>query len=176
MSLGKDGIVDIKIAANGVVALPDLGAFTLRGKTIEEAENELAARGLRKLKDFKARISLIQMRSINVFVLGEVNMPGNYTLSPMSGVMSAIYKAGGITDHSSLRNIKVMRGEKTISIDMYDYLLNGKKNNNDYSQNVFSFFACEKQLDFFHKIVYTYSTLLNIGKFYHLIVLKQYGT
>lgn len=126
MSLGKDGIVDVKIAANGVVSLPDLGAFTLRGKTIEEAENELAVKGLRKLKDFKVRISLIQMRSINVFVLGEVNMPGSFTLSPMSGVMAAIYKAGGITDHSSLRNIKILRDGKTIVVDLYDYLLKGE--------------------------------------------------
>jgi polysaccharide biosynthesis/export protein len=126
--IGKDGIIEIKIAANGVIAIPDLGAFTLRGKSIEEAENEIKERGIRRLKDFKASISLVQMRSINIFVLGEVITPGNYNLSPMSGILSAIYKAGGITDNSSLRNIKILREGKTITIDLYDYLLKGEKN------------------------------------------------
>ena len=68
--LGKDGIIELKIAANGVVAIPDLGVFTLRGKSIDEAENDIKERGTRRLRDFKASISLIQMRSINVFILG----------------------------------------------------------------------------------------------------------
>lgn len=128
IALGKEGMVEVKVAANGVVSLPDIGAFTVRGKSIEEAENEIITRGLRKLRDFKAKISLVQMRSINVFILGEVKSPGSYNLSPMSGIIAALYKSGGINDNASLRNIKILREEKTITVDLYDYLLKGEKN------------------------------------------------
>ena len=68
-----------------------------------------------------------QTKTISVNVMGEVNVPGTYTLSAFASVFHALYMAGGINDIGTMRNIKVYRNNRLIStVDIYDYILNGK--------------------------------------------------
>ena len=72
-----------------------------------------------------------QTRTITVNVLGEVKKPGSYTLSAFASVFHALHMAGGVGDLGTLRNIKVFRGGRLLSVvDVYDYMLNGKLTGN----------------------------------------------
>ena len=76
-------------------------------------------------------VGLGQIRSIKVNIVGEAVAPGTYTLSSLATLFNALYAAGGVNDIGSLRNIKVYRNSKEIaSLDVYDYLLNGKYETN----------------------------------------------
>lgn len=125
--------IDMPVTMAGDIIIPTLGSFNARGKAIMELEKEITTKGQSKYRDFKMDISLMKMRSLKIFVMGEVLKPGVQVLNPLSNVISAIYSAGGITENSSLRNVKIIRGDKTITLDLYDYLLSGQKNNFDYN-------------------------------------------
>lgn len=123
------------ISPEGSINVDVLGPVYLNGMTIEEANSYLKKRlskifaGLnRNSEGTDIRLSLGQIRTIQVNVLGDVNAPGTYTLSSFSTVFHALYLAGGIRQPGTLRNIKVTRGNRTIgTVDVYDFLLNGNK-------------------------------------------------
>ncbi|BDU50792.1 SLBB domain-containing protein [Haliovirga abyssi] len=121
---------NVYIDGSGNVFLNNFGALYVRGKSIKEVEKEIKEKGNKKYKDFNVDISLLKMRSIKVFVLGEVNKPGNYILNPMSGIVSSIYMADGITQNASLRNARILRSGKTIDVDIYDFLLGKDEKSN----------------------------------------------
>lgn len=124
---------DIAVNTSGNISIPVIGSFNARGKSIGDLEKEIMLKGIAKFRDFKLDISLQKMRSLKVFVLGEVVNPGVQVLNPLSNVISAIYSAGGITDTSSLRNVKILRGEKQTVIDLYEYLLEGQAKSTEFS-------------------------------------------
>ena len=126
----KDGMQEIKIPPSGSIAIPGFGIFNLRGKSIDEAEKMIRDSAVKKIRDVKIDISLVKMRSVNIFVFGEVEKPGPYSLAPNSSVIAALYKAGGITKNSSLRKVKLLRDGKTKDIDLYDFLLSGEAKSN----------------------------------------------
>lgn len=121
------------ISPEGSINVDVLGPVYLNGMTIEAANTYLKKRlskiyaGLnRSSSGTDIRLSLGQIRSIQVNVLGEVSAPGTYTISSFSTVFHALYLAGGIREPGTLRNIKVTRGSKTIAVvDIYDFLVNG---------------------------------------------------
>ena len=121
------------ISPEGSINIDVLGPVYLNGKTIEEANSYLKKRlasiyaGLKRSNvKTDIRLSLGQIRTIQVNVLGDVEVPGTYTLSSFSTVFHALYKAGGIKDPGSLREIKVNRNGRTIAtVDVYDFILNG---------------------------------------------------
>lgn len=77
------------------------------------------------------KVSLGQIRSIKVNIAGEVMVPGTYTLPSLATVFNAIYSAGGVNKIGSLRAIKVFRdGKEVATLDVYDYLINGKYDTN----------------------------------------------
>ncbi|MDE5875603.1 MAG: SLBB domain-containing protein, partial [Muribaculaceae bacterium] len=81
--------------------------------------------------DTDVQVTLGQVRTIQVDIMGEVAMPGTFQLSPFASVFHALYRAGGISDIGSLRNIQVLRnGKKVAGIDIYDYLFKGKTASN----------------------------------------------
>lgn len=126
------------ISSEGSINIEVLGPVYLSGKTVDEANAFLR----KKLSTIYAGLdneesktemvlSLGETRSITINVLGEVNVPGTYTLSGFASAFHALYSAGGIKDPGSIRKIKVTRRGKTIStIDAYDFIMNGNSQSN----------------------------------------------
>jgi protein involved in polysaccharide export with SLBB domain len=122
------------ISPDGYININDIGPVSLVGQTIKEVENYLRQK-LNKIysgidsddptSDIK--VTLGQIRTIQINVMGEVAVPGTYQLSSFSTVFHALYRAGGIGRLGSLRNIYLMRnGRRVATFDVYDFLLKGK--------------------------------------------------
>lgn len=110
----------------GDIEIPKLGPFSVVGKSFSEVRQELSEEISNRIIGVRTNISMGELRSIRVFVLGEAYKPASYTLSSLSTVTQAIFAAGGISDIGSLRNIQVKRrGEVIASMDLYNLLLNG---------------------------------------------------
>ena len=120
------------ISPEGNIVIDQLGPIYLNGMTIEEANNHLRRMFAYKyagVEEEETDISLTlgQVRTIQVNVLGEVKTPGTYRLSPFSNVFNAIYHSGGVSPIGSLRNVEVRRNGKNIgTVDLYSYIFGGK--------------------------------------------------
>ena len=119
------------ISPEGSINVDVLGPLYLSGKTIEEANSYLKKRlssiygGLGKAGT-EMRLSLGQIRSIQINVMGEVTSPGTYVLSGFATAFHAIYRAGGVKEPGTLRNIRVVRGNKVAAtIDVYEFIMKG---------------------------------------------------
>ena len=118
--------IESTISPDGVVVVEGVGPLKLAGMTVQKATAVVKEKLGQYYQDCQFSLSVGETRSIQVQVLGEVNMPGTYTLSSLSSAFNALYAAGGISDIGTLRNIKVFRSSKEVAqIDVYDYLLNG---------------------------------------------------
>ncbi len=122
------------INREGYVVLPDVGPVMANGQTLESFRHQLETRLARSYsgisREGRSRtwvdVSLGKLRSIQVFVLGDVVQPGGYTLTATSTIMNALYYAGGPTLRGSLRNIRITRNNKVAHrADLYDYLARG---------------------------------------------------
>ena len=114
------------ISPDGVLTIEGIGPCKIGGMTVAEATSYLRSRVGKFYSDSQIQIAVGETRSIQVQVLGEVNVPGTYTLSSLSSAFNALYAAGGISDIGTLRNIKVYRqGRQIATIDVYDYIING---------------------------------------------------
>ena len=125
-----------KVTPDGYITIPDVGPIQVNGLTVQAASNKIRAK-LSKIYSGMGttnvdlstdiKVSLGQIRTIQVNIMGEVAQPGTYALSSFSTVFHALYKAGGISQLGSLRNIKVVRGGRTVAtVDVYDYILHGR--------------------------------------------------
>ena len=123
------------ISPEGRIFVTQIGPIYLNGLTIEQANElirDLFASKYADVADEGSDISLTlgNLRTIQVDIMGEVTTPGTYRISPFSTLFHALYNAGGTTSSGSLRSIEVMRnGRKIASSDIYDYLFNGKRSN-----------------------------------------------
>lgn len=119
------------VSPDGTVTLQGVGPVKLAGLSVGEATNRLRSRLGQFYSDCSVSLSVGETRSIIVQVMGEVEMPGTYTLSSLASAFNALYAAGGIGEVGTLRDIKVYRGGRIIArIDVYDYLLNGNARGN----------------------------------------------
>lgn len=118
--------IEAEVSADGYIVIEGVGPIKLAGLTVERAKSALRNKLSQHYSDCSIDLSLSETRSIQVQVMGEVKVPGTYTLSSLSTAFNALYMAGGISKIGTLRDIKVYRGGKNISnIDVYDYILNG---------------------------------------------------
>ncbi|RKQ50965.1 protein involved in polysaccharide export with SLBB domain [Roseivirga pacifica] len=121
------------ITPDGTVVLENIGPISLSGLTIEQAEARIKQRfskiyeGLRgESSNTNLTVSLGKVRSVNINVVGLVEIPGTYNLSALNTVFNALYAAGGVTEDGTLREIKHFRKGKLIStVDIYEFLSNG---------------------------------------------------
>ncbi len=114
------------VSPDGVITIEGIGPCKIGGMSVGEATAYLRSRLGQFYSGSSIQLSVGGTRSIQVQVMGEVNVPGTYTLSSLSSAFNALYAAGGINDIGTLRDIKVYREGRLISsIDVYDYLLNG---------------------------------------------------
>lgn len=119
------------ISPDGVIVIEGVGPCQIGGMSVNEATAYLRSRLGKFYSDCNIQLSLGSTRSIQVQVMGEVNVPGTYTLSSLSSAFNALYAAGGVSDIGTLRDIKVYRDRRQLaSIDVYDLLLNGKSKGN----------------------------------------------
>ena len=125
-----------KVSPDGYISIPNVGPVNVNGLTVQAATNRIKAK-LSQIYSGMAssnvnlsthvKVSLGQIRTIQVNIMGEVARPGTYALSSFSTVFHALYKAGGMSKMGSLRNIKVVRGGRTVAtVDVYDYIINGR--------------------------------------------------
>jgi protein involved in polysaccharide export with SLBB domain len=114
------------ISPDGYVTIEGVGPVNLSGKTVSQANSYLKEVLGQYYASSDIRLTIGETRTIQVQVMGEVVVPGTYTLSALSSAFNALYAAGGVNDIGTLRDIKVYRNGKVIStIDVYDYILNG---------------------------------------------------
>ncbi len=117
----------LTVSPEGDVYVPEFGPIQVSGLQIRAAQNRIRQRLGRFFQSSDIRITLGQTRSIQVNVLGEVRVPGTYTLSSLSTVYHALYRAGGISNLGTLRNIKLYRQGKLVTVvDVYEFIFNGR--------------------------------------------------
>ena len=122
----NDKEVEATISREGKLVLPMIGPVNLLGKTFQEAKDFLNNKVKAELIGTDIDLSLVDLRSINVYILGEAYKPGRYVMSGLSSVSNALFVSGGVNEKGSLRNIEIKRDNKVISIyDFYDFLLRG---------------------------------------------------
>lgn len=114
------------ISPDGNITIEGVGLIRLGGLSVKKARSVLQSHLEQRYSDCQFNLSVGDIRTIQVQVAGEVNMPGTYSLSSLSSAFNALYAAGGINDNGTLRDIKVYRAGRMIAtVDVYDYLING---------------------------------------------------
>ena len=117
---------DLQITRDGQVSFPKLGPITVAGLTYEDARELIQSRVKEQIIGAQATISMGRLRAINIFMAGEVSVPGAYSVSALTTITQALFQAGGIGDIGSLRNIQVKRNGLTVeTFDVYQLLLKG---------------------------------------------------
>lgn len=115
-----------EISPDGTVTIEGVGPIALGGMSVTQANAAVKNRLGKFYEGCSVQLTVGNTRTIQVQVMGEVNVPGTYSLSSLSSAFNALYAAGGINEIGTLRNIKVYRSGRCIStIDVYDYILNG---------------------------------------------------
>jgi len=145
---GDEVIIDIwgqneasikqQISPEGRIIVSQIGVIELNGLTIAQAEGKIKKEFARIYADIegpspasKISVTLGQIRSILVNIMGNVDLPGTYRLSSFSSVFNSLYRAGGVTPVGSMRDVQVMRGgQLAASVDIYSFIFNGTQNIN----------------------------------------------
>lgn len=151
IGVGDELIVDIyglsestkklRVNTEGFIRFPNLGPIKVNGLTIEEAQVKIKSKAAKIYTTIASGntnviVSLGQLRSIRVTLVGEVVKPGNYTVSSLSTIMNALYVSGGPNNIGSFRKIELVRSGKTIVVfDLYDFLLKGDLSKNKILQD-----------------------------------------
>lgn len=119
------------VSPDGVINIEDYGPVNVSGLSVPQANQRLRNTLGSRYGGSTIKLSVGQTRTITVNVMGEVNMPGTYTLSAFATVFHALYMAGGTNEIGTMRDIKVYRNGKCITtVDIYDYILNGNLKGN----------------------------------------------
>ena len=117
---------EVFVNREGIVVLPLLGPVNVTGMTYGEASKYIQDKAKSELIGTQINISIREVRSVGVYVLGEAYKPGKYLLSGLSTVTNALFISGGVNKKGSLRNIQIKRDNKTVATyDFYDFLLKG---------------------------------------------------
>ena len=115
------------ISPDGTITIENIGVIQLGGLSVSQAKARLKRVLGPRYQGSKIDLTVGQTRTITVSVIGEVKMPGTFTMSAFATVYNALYMAGGPNEIGTLRNVKVYRNGKLISnVDVYDFLLNGR--------------------------------------------------
>ena len=119
------------VSPDGEVTIEGYGPVNVSGLTVAQANARLRNTLGSRYRSSRIKLTVGQTKTIMVNVMGEVKAPGTYTLSAFATVFHALYMAGGTNDLGTLRNIKVYRNNRLVTVvDIYDYILNGKLTGN----------------------------------------------
>ena len=123
---GQSARLNRTIDRQGQIDLPEAGTIMINGMTIAEAQAAIQEALSAQFHDEHVEISLGRLRTVRVYVVGDVQRPGAYDVSSLSTALSALYAAGGPTSRGSLRILRQYRGDRLVrEIDLYDFLLKG---------------------------------------------------
>ena len=115
---------------DGRIMFPELGPIAVAGLKFDAAKARIEARVSEQMIGTQAIVSMSDLRSIRIFVLGEAERPGSYTVSGLATITNALFASGGVKKIGSLRNIQLKRGGSLVTrLDLYDLLLNGDTSN-----------------------------------------------
>lgn len=121
-----NGIYEYEVSRNGVLNLPEIGPVTVAGIPFSEFRSDLNKRVKQMLIGTQVSVTMGQLRTIRVFVLGDVNQPGSYVVSGLATISGVLYRSGGVSPIGSLRNIQLKRSGRVVSsLDAYDLLIRG---------------------------------------------------
>src|ERR1019366_3912319 len=110
----------------GRIALPETGPVLVTGKSLGEVQLEVQHALRSAFRDVSADVSVARLRTVRVYVVGEVAQPGAYDISSLSTPLNALFAAGGVTGRGTLRSLKHFRGKQLVEqVDVYDLLLHG---------------------------------------------------
>lgn len=125
-----ESVFNETVDRNGEIFLPKVGPIRVWGLPFSKAEELITQRLARVFSGFNTTLTMGRLRTIKVFVVGEVQQPGGYTLSALSTISNALYAAGGPTKVGTLRDIRLIRdNQPVVAFDLYDFLLRGDKTN-----------------------------------------------
>jgi polysaccharide biosynthesis/export protein len=120
------GRYSLVVGRDGRINFPELGPIAVSGRRFEEVRNDLETRVPQQMIGTQASVGIGELRSIRVFVLGDAQTPGSYTVSGLSTITNALFVSGGIKKIGSLRKIELKRNGRTVTtLDLYDLLLQG---------------------------------------------------
>lgn len=129
---GQSDRLSRSIDRQGQVELPEAGTVMVNGMTITQAESAIQKALDTQFRGEHVEIALGRLRTVRVYVVGDVQRPGAYDVSSLSTPLSALYAAGGPTSRGSLRTLRQYRDKQLVrQIDLYDFLLRGMRSNND---------------------------------------------
>jgi len=121
---------EVIVDREGRISIPDLSPVEVAGLTFAEIKELVKVKVEQEIIGVKAFVSLGQLRSMRILVLGEAYKPGSYSVSSLTTVSHALFVSGGVSDIASLRNIQVKRaGNVVANFDLYDLLINGDSSN-----------------------------------------------
>jgi protein involved in polysaccharide export with SLBB domain len=127
--------LNLTIDRQGQVVLPEAGPITINGLTLGQAQIAIQKALSTQFQDVHVEISMGRLRSIRVYVMGDVQRPGAYDVSSLATPLSALFAAGGPTARGSMRVMRVYRADKLVrEIDLYDFLLHGIRSFDDRLQ------------------------------------------
>ena len=133
---GSQKSQQLEVSPDGVIVVEGYGPIHIGGMSVAQANTKLREELGQRYKSSTIRMTVGQTRTVQVNVMGEVAAPGSYPLSAFATVFNAIYMAGGVNGVGTLRNIKVFRGGRLLTtVDVYDYILNGKLAGNVHLQD-----------------------------------------
>jgi len=116
------------IDREGKIALPEAGSIVIAGQTLQHAQSIIEDALKQQYRNVRVDITIARLRTVRIYVVGDVQRPGAYDLSSLSTPLNALYAAGGPTSVGSLRILRHMRGGQLIrEVDLYDLLLHGKR-------------------------------------------------
>lgn len=118
--------LDRVVDREGRLSLPEVGSIQVTGRTLGDVQHLIETVLRTQLRGIKADVSISRLRTIRVYVVGDVERPGAYDISSLSTPLNALYQAGGPTSRGSLRVLKHYRGQQLVqTVDIYDLLLHG---------------------------------------------------
>lgn len=118
--------LELPVSRDGSISFPNSGPLSVAGLSFDEARQQIRKRVSEQYIGVDASVSLGELRSMRVFILGEARNPGSYTVSSLSTITNALYVSGGVKQSGSLRAVQHKRNGKLIgTLDLYDLLLNG---------------------------------------------------
>lgn len=127
--------LELAISRDGSISFPESGPMSVAGLSFDEARQQIKKRVSEQYIGVEASVSLGELRSMRVFVLGEARNPGSYSVSSLSTITNALYVSGGIKQTGSLRNVQHKRDGKLVgTLDLYDLLMAGDSSGDDRLQ------------------------------------------
>lgn len=129
---GHTARLPVVIDRQGEISLQEAGTISLNGYTIAQAQTAIQKALSAQFQNEHVEISLGRVRTVRIYVVGEVQRPGAYDVSSLSTPLNALLAAGGPTARGSLRVLQHYRGEQLVrTIDLYDFLLHGIRSDSD---------------------------------------------